>query len=351
MKICPTCKRSYLEETQTFCLEDGARLINQTAEVPPPTIAVPFTAASANQQYVGPAAQPFAPQPYSPPPQYGVPVPALATARKMGLATVALILGFVCLALMIHLTYMLVAHWWDFVHFQLPQIVFSFSGIEFFFGLALVTLTVVLAAIAIAKAFRHPAFYAGRGRSLAAVLMALLSTVVVISMFTVRRFQHSTYSSEIYTPSTYTPSTNTPPSTVSARDLIKQNLGPFTLVKTMGREDIQKVSSGETLTMLNKADDVAAGSYRSSTNQYLSLFVFRYPSRATAADQVDTFERSTQGLGWRDSRTTQQANGKRIQAQSVNGGAFVLWNNGSWLFITYAPTVADAVLLADSVGY
>lgn len=272
--------------------------------------------------------------------------------RRMGLATIALVLGFVSLALMIHLSYAVVTGWHIFAVPPLPRIVFGPYGIEFFFGLCLVAVTVVLAGIAMTMAFRNPAGYAGRGRSLAAILMGILSTFVVVSLFSYRRMQYRpSFSTTTYTPSTYRPSPSPTPSVSYARDFIKPTLGNFTLIKFMNRDDVRKISSGEMASVVSRANDVAAGAYRSPASQNLSLIVSSYANTSTPADLVNAMQQDMQGSEWSSVRTVPRTNGKRVEGEMSKGGALVVWNNGYWLFIVYGPNTSDAAALADAVGY
>lgn len=271
----------------------------------------------------------------------------------MGIATIALVLGFVCLVLMIHLIASIFMRRSAFSFPTMPRMIFSFYGLEFFFALSLVGLTVVLAAIAIVLAFRQPAVYAGRGRSLAAILMSVLSTFVAVSAFSIVRASYGSRSSN-YTPLyTYSPTPTPTPKVQSiyAKELIKPTLGSFTLIKAMTRDDVRKVSSGEMLDVIQQANDVAAGAYKSSDGQTLSLIVSSYPTSNRPAQFVELMEKSTQGSSFRSSRTIQKDTGKRVEAESNRGDGMVVWNNGFWLFIAWGPTLSDAVALADAFGY
>ncbi len=366
MATCPTCQRTYPDD-QAFCLDDGTKLVREPSPgpaeptlvsfQPPPTLPpTSYQPQPTTQPGWTPPVQ--APQAaWTPPPQSPPPYPPAAVSggkRRMGIATIALVLGFVCLALMIHLIVSIFTSRGAFILPAMPRMIFSLYGLEFFFALVLVGLTVVLAAIAIALAFRQPAAYAGRGRSLAAILMSVLSTIIAVSAFSIVRASYWSSRSRSYTPLySYTPTPTPTPKVESiyAKDLIKPTMGSFTLIKTMTREDVRKVSSGEMLTAIQQANDVAAGAYRSSDSQTLSLIVSSYPTSNRPADFVTVMERSTQGSGFRSTRTVQATNGKRVEAESNRGDGLVVWNNGFWLFIVWGPTLPDAVALADAVGY
>jgi hypothetical protein len=275
----------------------------------------------------------------------------------MAIATIALVLGFISLALMIHLIYSVTQHRGAFLFPSIPRLMFTFYGIEFFFALAIVAITVVVAGIAIGLAFKQPSVYAGRGRSLAAILMSVLSTLVAVSAFSFVRLAYGSYRRTGYTPMYSSSPSPSPASTpaagesIYARDLIKPTLGNFTLIKTLTRDEVRRASSGEMLTSIQQANDVAAGAYRSSDSQTLSLIVSSYTTSNTPAKFVELIERSTQGSSFRSSRTTQRTYGKRVEAESLKGDAIVVWNNGFWLFMTWGPSLSEASALADAVGY
>ena len=267
----------------------------------------------------------------------------------MVFATIALGLGFVCLFIMIHVTYTVISQSWDFTHMALSRIVFSLYGVEFFLGVVIDLITLVLAVIAITMASRKPTVYAGRGRSLAAILMAVLSTFVAASAFSVQRMRYRpAYSSTYYTPS----SSTTPkqlPADANAKDFVKPTIGSFNLIKSLGRDDVRKISSGQMLTNVDRANDVAAGVYRSPGNANLSLIVTSYSDTAIPSRIMDDFDKDLKGSGWRNYKNTPHPIGETVEAESASGGAIAVWNDGRWLFMVYAPTLTDAEWLANTL--
>ena len=172
----------------------------------------------------------------------------------MGLATIALVLGFLSLFLMIYQIFSVFSRRGPFVYLPLPRLLFTFYGLSFIFALGMVAITIIVAAVAIGLAFKQPMVYAGRGRSLAAILMSVLSTIVAVAAFSILRINYWSSRTSSYTPSyssTPTP-TPTPRPSIYAKELIKPTLGSFTLIKTMTREDVRKVSSGDMLTAIQK---------------------------------------------------------------------------------------------------
>jgi hypothetical protein len=352
MKICPTCKRSYSDDSQTFCLDDGTRLIDQASEPLAATIMAPFQPSAPpppTQLYNQPPPSFPSQQPSAVPPQFSAPGAATTprTSRNMLVATIALVLGFVCLFVMIHLTYTAIAHSWEFTRLALPRIIFSSYGVEFFLGVAIDLVTLVLAAIAITMASRQPTVYAGRGRSLAAILMAVLSTIVAVAAFSVQRLR---YRPSYPVTSYYTPATNKQlPATATTRDFVKSKVGSFTLIKSMDRDDVRKISSGQMLSNIDRANDVAAGVYRSPASTNLSLIVSSYSDTATPTEIMNAFEQDMRGADWKNYKNTPQPNGRMVEAEALKGGALVVWNDGRWLFMTYAPNLTDATWLANSL--
>src|SRR4051794_40735942 len=195
MTTCPTCKRTYPDD-QAFCLEDGTKLVretsSQTAEPtlvsyqPPPTV-------QPQSYQPPPPVQPSWTPPPQQPPSYP-PYPSAGTgSRRMSIATAALALGFFCLLLIIHLTYSVFRYRGAFGYPAIPRVMFSTYGMEFFFALAMVAITVVVAGIALGLSFKQPTVYGGRGRALAAILMSVLSTIVAISVFSITRLSYGSY--------------------------------------------------------------------------------------------------------------------------------------------------------------
>ncbi len=150
--------------------------------------------------------------------------------------------------------------------------------------------------------------------------------------------------------------TPTPRPMLYAADMIKQQLGSFSLVKHVTREEMKKTASGFGVQLLNQSNDAGVGQYRSDADKTVLLSVYSFSSEQTASTVMDQLEQESKQ---RSSRTiiiknTQTDHGKRIEAIGVIGGkvqGMVVWNNGDWFFMTLADSLSDARSLADAVGY
>jgi hypothetical protein len=141
-----------------------------------------------------------------------------------------------------------------------------------------------------------------------------------------------------------------------ANDLIKQQLGNFTLVTHSTMEVMKKTASASGTQLLNQASDAGVGEYRSDKGKTVLLTVYSFSSPQAASNLVDQMER-----GGRDAKSestilksTQTANGKRLEVLSVlerKLKSMVIWNNGYWFFMTIGDSMTDASALADAVGY
>lgn len=155
-------------------------------------------------------------------------------------------------------------------------------------------------------------------------------------------------------PSTPTP-TPTPRPLLYANDLIRQQLGPFVLIKHSTREEMRKTAAGFTATLVEKSNDAGIGVYRSDKIRSAILSVYSFPTRETVDSVVDHFQSDMrQSKKWTLVKTAPAEQGKRLEALGVlNGKAsgLVLWSNGQWLFMTTGDGLTEARLLADAVGY
>lgn len=344
MKTCPTCKRTYPDDAPPFCAEDGTRLITEppAAPAPPVTVASSSIQAPAEPAKQNPAGETSATA--APPGWHGLPPhapPPTRTSRRMGIATIALALGFVCMFLMIHLAYR-IGGWGWFGRAPLSEIVFSFHGIEFLFGVLLVGLTVVLATVAIVMAFRQPTRFAGRGRSLAAILMAVLSTIVVVTMFTFRRFERRP-GYPVY-PSTTDSIT---PSASNALELIRPTYGNFKLLNSSREVTAPNPQLGLLLFMDSK--DAAEGVYGSPANPILKLIVLKYETPSAAVSVVSRVRQAMRNSPNRVS-SLPKSSGEALVAEGSNSIGIVIWSNSQWVFLT-SGDISEAKTLAQAVGY
>ena len=150
--------------------------------------------------------------------------------------------------------------------------------------------------------------------------------------------------------------TPTPRPMLYAADLIKQQLGSYSLVKHVTREEMKKTASGFGVQLLNQSSDAGVGQYRSETGKTALLSVYSFSSEQTSTDVMNQLEQESKN---RSSRTvilknTPTDHGKRIEAIGLIGGkiqGMVVWNNGYWFFMTMSDSLTDARSLADAVGY
>ena len=150
--------------------------------------------------------------------------------------------------------------------------------------------------------------------------------------------------------------TPTPRPMLYAADLIKQQLGSYSLIKHVTREEMKKTASGFGVQLLNQANDAGVGQYRSETGKTALLSVYSFSTEATASQVMTQLEQESKN---RSSKTvilknTQTDHGKRIEAIGLISGkvqGMVVWNNGYWFFMTMSDSLSDARALADAVGY
>ena len=150
--------------------------------------------------------------------------------------------------------------------------------------------------------------------------------------------------------------TPTPQPLIYANDLIKQQLGNFSLVKHVTKEEMRKTASGFGVQLLNQANDAGVGEYRSDKGKAALLSVYSFSSPESASSIVDQLEREGRNPKSRTAiiSNTQTAHGKRMEALGMVGRklqAMVVWNNGYWFFMTMSDSIADARALSEAVGY
>lgn len=157
---------------------------------------------------------------------------------------------------------------------------------------------------------------------------------------------------------------NTPPPTPTptprpmlyAADLIKQQLGKFSLVKHSTKEEMRKTASGFGVRLLDQASDAGVGAYRSDAGKTVVLSVYSFPTDQGASSIIDQMEREARNPKSTNVvvKTTPTSNGKRLEALGTSGRklqGMIVWNNGNWFFMTMADSLNDARALADAVGY
>ena len=150
--------------------------------------------------------------------------------------------------------------------------------------------------------------------------------------------------------------TPTPQPMLYAGDLIKQQLGRFSLVKHSTKEEMKKTASGFGVQLLNQANDAGVGQYRADNGKMVILSVYSFTNPQSAASLLDQLEREGRDSKSKTTiiKTTQTAGGKRLEALGIVGRklqTMVVWNNGNWFFMTMGDSMVEATALADAVGY
>src|ERR1051325_4193635 len=116
--------------------------------------------------------------------------------------------------------------------------------------------------------------------------------------------------------------TPTPRPMLYAADLIKQQLGSYSLVKHVTREEMKKTASGFGVQLLNQSSDAGVGQYRSETGKTALLSVYSFSSEQTSTDVMNQLEQESKN---RSSRTvilknTPTDHGKRIKGIGPHRG-------------------------------
>jgi hypothetical protein len=142
-----------------------------------------------------------------------------------------------------------------------------------------------------------------------------------------------------------------------AGDLIKQQLGHFSLIKHSTKEEMRKTASGFGVQLLNQATDAGIGQYRADNGKTVILSVYSFSSPQSASSLIEQMEKEGRDSKSKTAiiKTTPTANGgKRLEALGMVGRklqAMVVWNNGYWFFMTMGDSMVEATALADAVGY
>lgn len=156
------------------------------------------------------------------------------------------------------------------------------------------------------------------------------------------------------TPSFPSPSPSPRP-LMYAADLIKPQLGSFTLVKRFTKEEMRKTTRASLIKILDQANDAGVGEYRSDTVKSAVLSVYAFSSAATAASTFDEMETEMrQSRRWTLVRAVPRQSGKRIESLGELSGkvrGMVVWNNGHWFFMVIGDDLSEASSLANSVGF
>lgn len=176
MKRCPTCNRTYTDESLLFCADDGTQLV--------------IDAAPAEQFNAPPSSQPTIAFSPTPPPQASYqPTPS----KKKWLALIALALGVLALPFLLYSLSQPILSEFAFRNASIDRLIVSLWGIVTLFGTLLMILSVSVAAIALILSMRQPARYGGKGLAVIGPVLSILLMVMVIGAFAFRRSQGSTF--------------------------------------------------------------------------------------------------------------------------------------------------------------
>src|SRR5919198_1565339 len=75
--------------------------------------------------------------------------------------------------------------------------------------------------------------------------------------------------------------TPTPRPMLYAADMLKQQLGSYSLIKHVTREEMKKTASGFGVQLLNQSNDAGVGQYRSDSGRTALLSVYSFSSENT----------------------------------------------------------------------
>jgi hypothetical protein len=206
MKRCPTCQRTYTDETLRFCLEDGTTLLSGTAtstpsdplaatlldspprntgsdraartevfQSPPTSDNQPSPTRSwgaPNAQQAG-AADSWGARRHSAEPSGApfAPAPEVSEKKRSWPAVASLLIGIVTWLTML-LTFVSAG-------FKMPD---ELTGLSFLAGIFLSVFGIVFGAVAFGIAFKNPDRYSGKGIALIGFFMSLLPTLFLLML-------------------------------------------------------------------------------------------------------------------------------------------------------------------------
>jgi hypothetical protein len=171
MKRCPTCNRTYTDESLLFCADDGTQLVSEAAP------AEPFNAAPSSQPTIA-----FSP---TPPASSYQPTPK----KRKWLAVIALALGLLALPFLLYSLSQPILWEYGFRNLRLDRLFVGLWGVATLFGTVLMILSVIVGAIALMLSMRQPARYGGKGLAVVGPVLSILLMVLVVGAFAFRRFQ------------------------------------------------------------------------------------------------------------------------------------------------------------------
>jgi hypothetical protein len=174
MKRCPTCNRTYTDESLMFCADDGTQLVIEAAP------AEPFNAPPSSQPTIA-----FSP---TPPASSYQPTPS----KKKWLAVIALALGLLALPFLLYSLSQPILWEYGFRNLRLERLIVSLWGVATLFGTVLMILSVIVGAIGLMLSMRQPARYGGKGLAVIGPVLSILLMVLVVGAFAFRRLQGPT---------------------------------------------------------------------------------------------------------------------------------------------------------------
>lgn len=173
MKRCPTCNRTYTDESLLFCADDGTQLVSEAAP------AEPFKAPPSSQPTIA-----FSPTPPPPPSNYQ-PTPG----KKKWLAVIALALGLLALPFLLYSLSQPILWEYGFRNLRLERLFVSLWGVATLFGTLLMILSLIVGAIALMFSMRQPARYGAKGLAVVGPVLSILLMVLIVGAFAFRRMQ------------------------------------------------------------------------------------------------------------------------------------------------------------------
>ncbi|HEX6188540.1 MAG TPA: DUF4190 domain-containing protein [Pyrinomonadaceae bacterium] len=173
MKRCPTCNRTYTDESLLFCADDGTQLVTESAP------AEPFNAPPSSQPTI-------AFNPTTPPPASSY---QRTPKKKKWLAVIALAFGLLALPFLLYSLSQPLLWEYGFRTLRLERLLVSLWGVATLFGTVLMILSVIVGAIALVLSMRQPARYGGKGLAVVGPVLSILLMVLVVGAFAFRRMQ------------------------------------------------------------------------------------------------------------------------------------------------------------------
>lgn len=179
MKRCPTCNRTYTDESLLFCADDGTQLVTEAAPAEPfnaPPASLPTIAASA---------------PYTPPPPASSYQPT--PKKKKWLALIALAFGLFAVPFLLYSLSRPLFYEFGFRNLRIDTLFLGFWGVVTIFGILLTIVSVIAGIIALAVSFKKPTQYGGRLLAVTGPVLSLLLLALLLGVSAFRRMQGPTF--------------------------------------------------------------------------------------------------------------------------------------------------------------